>query len=97
MDIFLDLECTKFTRYRIEQNDVDFCWKIQFRFHTGGGEELHSYLNKDILPNEWGGKAGTFEELNGECVRWPFGWNFFPPPTKRNEAFMNLCSNSINL
>lgn len=33
--------------------------------HTGGGEELHAYMDKDILPNEWGGKAGTFHELNG--------------------------------
>ena len=38
---------------------------IQFRIHTGGGEELHAYMDKDILPNEWGGKAGTFQELNG--------------------------------
>lgn len=37
----------------------------KFRIHTGGGEELHSYMNKDILPNEWGGKAGTLDELNG--------------------------------
>lgn len=22
-------------------------------------------MNKDILPNEWGGKAGTLDELNG--------------------------------
>nr|XP_012222946.1 PREDICTED: alpha-tocopherol transfer protein-like isoform X1 [Linepithema humile] len=32
--------------------------------HNGGGEELHAYMDKDILPNEWGGKAGTFQELN---------------------------------
>lgn len=38
---------------------------FKFRIHTGGGEELHSYMNKDILPNEWGGKAGTLDELNG--------------------------------
>ncbi|CAK9824511.1 Alpha-tocopherol transfer protein-like [Anthophora retusa] len=36
----------------------------KFRVHTGGGEELHSYMDKSILPNEWGGKAGTFNELN---------------------------------
>ncbi|XP_003696023.1 alpha-tocopherol transfer protein-like [Apis florea] len=36
----------------------------KFRIHTGGGEELHSYMNKDILPNEWGGKAGTLDKLN---------------------------------
>ncbi|CAB0036247.1 unnamed protein product [Trichogramma brassicae] len=36
----------------------------KFRIHTGGGEELHAYLDKDILPCEWGGKAGTFQELN---------------------------------
>ncbi|XP_076241573.1 alpha-tocopherol transfer protein-like [Calliopsis andreniformis] len=36
----------------------------KFRIHTGGGEELHSFMNKDILPKEWGGKAGTFDELN---------------------------------
>ncbi|KZC05924.1 PREDICTED: alpha-tocopherol transfer protein-like [Dufourea novaeangliae] len=36
----------------------------KFRIHTGGGEELHPYMNKDILPKEWGGKAGTFDELN---------------------------------
>ncbi|XP_043267889.1 alpha-tocopherol transfer protein-like [Venturia canescens] len=36
----------------------------KFRLHTGGGEELHAYMDKDILPKEWGGKAGTFEELN---------------------------------
>ncbi|XP_011871185.1 PREDICTED: alpha-tocopherol transfer protein-like [Vollenhovia emeryi] len=35
----------------------------KFRFFNGGGEELHAYMNKDILPNEWGGKAGTFQEL----------------------------------
>ena len=38
---------------------------FQFRIHTGGGEELHPYMDKDILPNEYGGKAGTFAELNG--------------------------------
>ncbi|XP_031842533.2 alpha-tocopherol transfer protein-like [Nomia melanderi] len=36
----------------------------KFRIHTGGGKELHSFMDKDILPNEWGGKAGTFDELN---------------------------------
>ncbi|XP_001604771.1 alpha-tocopherol transfer protein-like [Nasonia vitripennis] len=36
----------------------------KFRIHTGDGEELHPYIDKDILPNEWGGKAGTFSELN---------------------------------
>lgn len=33
--------------------------------HSGGGEELWSYMNKDILPKEWGGKAGTCKQLNG--------------------------------
>ncbi|XP_071570703.1 alpha-tocopherol transfer protein-like [Temnothorax nylanderi] len=36
----------------------------KFYIFNGGGEELHAHLNKDILPNEWGGKAGTFRELN---------------------------------
>ncbi|KAG7190770.1 hypothetical protein KM043_006841 [Ampulex compressa] len=36
----------------------------KFRIHTGGAEELYPYVDKDILPNEWGGKAGTFQELN---------------------------------
>ncbi|KAI4504154.1 hypothetical protein M0802_000625 [Mischocyttarus mexicanus] len=36
----------------------------KFHVHTGGGEELYSYMDKEILPNEWGGKAGTFDELN---------------------------------
>lgn len=36
----------------------------KFCIHTGGGEVLYSYMDKDILPKEWGGKAGTFEELN---------------------------------
>ncbi|KAJ8684186.1 hypothetical protein QAD02_019978 [Eretmocerus hayati] len=36
----------------------------KFRILTGGGEELHPYMDKDILPTEWGGKAGTFQELN---------------------------------
>ncbi|XP_015520341.1 alpha-tocopherol transfer protein-like [Neodiprion virginianus] len=41
----------------------------KFRFHTGGGEELYSYMDKDILPAEWGGKAGTFDELNDAWKR----------------------------
>ncbi|XP_054001331.1 alpha-tocopherol transfer protein-like [Hylaeus anthracinus] len=36
----------------------------KFRVHTGGGEELYSYMDKDMLPKEWGGKAGSFDELN---------------------------------
>ncbi|XP_076165589.1 alpha-tocopherol transfer protein-like [Ptiloglossa arizonensis] len=36
----------------------------KFRVHCGGGEELYSFMDKDILPKEWGGKAGTFDELN---------------------------------
>ncbi|KAK2583869.1 hypothetical protein KPH14_001143 [Odynerus spinipes] len=36
----------------------------KFRVHTGGGEELYPYMDKDILPNEWGGTAGTLAELN---------------------------------
>lgn len=36
----------------------------KFRVHIGGGEELYPYMKKDILPKEWGGKAGTFDELN---------------------------------
>lgn len=36
----------------------------KFRVHKGGAEELWPYMNKDILPNEWGGRAGTFQELN---------------------------------
>ncbi|KYM82716.1 Alpha-tocopherol transfer protein-like protein [Atta colombica] len=40
--------------------------KLTQKFHifNGGAEELYVYMNKDILPNEWGGKAGTFQELN---------------------------------
>lgn len=36
----------------------------KFCIHTGGGEELYPYMDKDMLPNEWGGKAGTLDELN---------------------------------
>lgn len=36
----------------------------KFRIHTGGGEHLYPYMDKEILPNEWGGNAGTFEALN---------------------------------
>ncbi|KYQ46219.1 Alpha-tocopherol transfer protein-like protein [Trachymyrmex zeteki] len=36
----------------------------KFQFFNGGAEELYVYMNKDVLPNEWGGKAGTFQELN---------------------------------
>ncbi|XP_033341615.1 alpha-tocopherol transfer protein-like [Megalopta genalis] len=36
----------------------------KFRVHTGGGEELHPFMDKDILPNEYGGRAGTLEDLN---------------------------------
>ncbi|XP_029044429.1 alpha-tocopherol transfer protein-like [Osmia bicornis bicornis] len=36
----------------------------KFRIHTGGGEELYPYMDKEILPNEWGGHAGTFDQLN---------------------------------
>ncbi|XP_020284646.1 alpha-tocopherol transfer protein-like isoform X2 [Pseudomyrmex gracilis] len=36
----------------------------KFNFHNGGGEELYAYMDKEILPNEWGGKAGTIKELN---------------------------------
>ncbi|XP_033359631.1 alpha-tocopherol transfer protein-like [Bombus vosnesenskii] len=36
----------------------------KFCIHIGGGEELYPYMDKDILPNEWGGKAGTLDELN---------------------------------
>lgn len=28
-------------------------------------EKLYRYVDKDILPAEYGGKAGTFQELNG--------------------------------
>lgn len=28
-------------------------------------EGLQDYYPLDMLPNEWGGKAGTMEELNG--------------------------------
>ncbi|EFN83977.1 hypothetical protein EAI_03359 [Harpegnathos saltator] len=38
---------------------------LQFHIHNGGGEELYIYMNKNILPNEWGGRAGTLRELNG--------------------------------
>lgn len=38
---------------------------FKFRVHTGGGEELYPYMDKEILPNEWGGRAGTFDQLNG--------------------------------
>ncbi|KAL0129671.1 hypothetical protein PUN28_001737 [Cardiocondyla obscurior] len=27
-------------------------------------EELYAHMDKDILPSEWGGKGGTFQELN---------------------------------
>ncbi|XP_066581713.1 alpha-tocopherol transfer protein-like [Prorops nasuta] len=36
----------------------------KFRIHTGGGEDLHPYIERDILPFEYGGKAGSFAELN---------------------------------
>ncbi|XP_012534312.1 alpha-tocopherol transfer protein-like [Monomorium pharaonis] len=41
----------------------------KFYFFNGGGEELHAYMNKDILPNEWGGKAGNLQELNAAWQR----------------------------
>lgn len=39
---------------------------LQFHIHNGDGQELYAYMDRDILPNEWGGKAGTFQELNGK-------------------------------
>ncbi|XP_014219813.1 alpha-tocopherol transfer protein-like [Copidosoma floridanum] len=36
----------------------------KFFVHTGGGEDLSKFMNRDILPNEYGGKAGSFQELN---------------------------------
>ncbi|XP_072760133.1 alpha-tocopherol transfer protein-like [Anoplolepis gracilipes] len=39
----------------------------KFHMHNGDGEELYAYMDRNILPNEWGGKAGTFQELN---VAW---------------------------
>lgn len=41
---------------------------LQFHIFNGGAEELYAYMNKDILPNEWGGKAGAFQELNGKYI-----------------------------
>ncbi|XP_051158078.1 alpha-tocopherol transfer protein-like isoform X2 [Leptopilina boulardi] len=41
----------------------------KFRIHTGGGEDLYPYIEQEILPNEWGGKAGTFKELNDAWCR----------------------------
>ncbi|XP_043467223.1 alpha-tocopherol transfer protein-like isoform X1 [Leptopilina heterotoma] len=41
----------------------------KFRIHTGGGEDLYPYVEQEILPNEWGGNAGTFEELNDAWCR----------------------------
>lgn len=46
------------------------CIYLQVYLHNGGGEELHAYIDKEILPKEWGGEAGTFQELNGR-------YNFF--------------------
>jgi len=45
---------------------------LQFHIFNGGAEELYVYMNKDILPNEWGGKAGTFQELNGKYIIFLF-------------------------
>ncbi|XP_029164450.1 alpha-tocopherol transfer protein-like [Nylanderia fulva] len=36
----------------------------KFYMHNGDEQELYPYIDRDILPNEWGGKAGTFQELN---------------------------------
>lgn len=30
-------------------------------------ESLHDLYPVDMLPNEWGGKAGNTEELSGKC------------------------------
>jgi len=45
---------------------------LQVYLHNGGCEELHAYVDKDILPNEWGGKAGTFQELNSKYNSFNF-------------------------
>lgn len=37
----------------------------QFFFHSNL-DKLHRHIDPEILPHEYGGQAGTFEELNGE-------------------------------
>ncbi|KAJ1525291.1 hypothetical protein ONE63_010114 [Megalurothrips usitatus] len=40
----------------------------KFFFHSNV-QKLHTYIDPEILPNEYGGKAGTFSELNDAWMR----------------------------
>ena len=40
---------------------------FQFHFHTNI-ETLYNYVDRKILPQEYGGDAGTFAELNGKYI-----------------------------
>ena len=39
------------------------------RFHTAGIESLYDYVPKDMLPEEYGGKAGKLTDLKEEFMQ----------------------------
>lgn len=36
---------------------------LQIYIHTDNLDKLYEFVPKDLLPNEYGGKAGNFEDL----------------------------------
>lgn len=38
-------------------------------FHTPNSNTLEEFVPKDLLPNEYGGKAGTIEEILSDWIQ----------------------------
>lgn len=42
---------------------------MQIRYHTEGMDSLYKEVPRDMLPNEYGGKAGTVAELKAKGIQ----------------------------
>lgn len=73
--------------------------KIRQRIHFHSNlDSLYKFVPQKMLPKEYGGEAGTMEELTGKFILWHFNWDLLQQNANPNSFLMqnNGAQNSVN-
>ncbi|KAH8386917.1 hypothetical protein KR093_003475, partial [Drosophila rubida] len=63
------LQLVSQSRYKSNSNCSNHFSLFQMHYHVDGMESLYELIPRDMLPNEYGGKAGSMDELKAQWLQ----------------------------